>query len=137
LFLTRSIFGAKGGFVKYWLVWGLYIVAWTILLEIPKRGVDQLSVSVDLTGYTYFLAKTLHVAMYAVLAILSSLVPLSARYRFALMFVLMAHATITELLQEMLEPYCHRGGSLHDVGYDHLGIAIGVALSWKRWTRPD
>ena len=53
------------------------------------------------------------------------------------MFALTVHASATELLQVVLKDYCHRGGSLEDVGLDHLGIAIGFVVSWQWWTRPD
>jgi VanZ family protein len=103
----------------------------------PKPGVQRLSAGLVLASYAYFIAKSLHVAMYTVMAFLSALVPLSARHRFVLLFVLMAHAAVTELLQEILEPYCNRGGSLLDVCFDHLGIALGIAISWKWWTRGE
>jgi VanZ family protein len=52
-----------------------------------------------------------------------------------MMFVLMLHAWGTEMLQEMLVDYFNRGGQLSDVAFDVMGIVIGVAISWKWWTR--
>ena len=43
----------------------------------------------------------------------------------------------TEMLQDYLRPYCHRGGDLYDAALDHVGIALGVLVSWKWWTRED
>ena len=59
------------------------------------------------------------------------------RYRWLLMFFLMAHCPVTELLQVALSDYCHRTGSLGDVGFDLVGIFIGILVSWKWWTQPD
>jgi hypothetical protein len=39
------------------------------------------------------------------------------------------HGIVTECLQ----PYVGRGGALADVGLDHLGIALGLAIGWRWW----
>jgi hypothetical protein len=46
----------------------------------------------------------------------------------------MAHATITELLQNITP---HRTGCLEDVGIDHFGIALGLLAAWRWWTAPE
>ena len=53
-----------------------------------------------------------------------------ARYRCLLMFLLMAHATVTELIQLNVEG---RTGTLQDVAFDQVGIALGTILTWKWW----
>ena len=68
------------------------------------------------------------------LAILTGWLRAPVTQRFLLMFLLMAHATVTELIQEATFEVAGRSGELHDVGFDHLGIALGVMLSWKWWT---
>jgi hypothetical protein len=47
---------------------------------------------------------------------------------------LMAHGTITELIQLHVPG---RSGSLHDVALDQLGITLGMLASWKWWTAPS
>ncbi len=55
------------------------------------------------------------------------------RFRWMLLFVIMVHAPATELLQQFVEG---RTGMLSDVGLDHLGIALGLLLTWQRWSVP-
>ena len=74
------------------------------------------------------------VVVYALLAFSAAWLPLPGRYRVCLLFFLMAHATVTELLQELLEEYCHRGGKLSDVVFDQFGILFGMLLSWNWWS---
>jgi hypothetical protein len=50
---------------------------------------------------------------------------------------MMGHAWGTEMLQEALHDYCFRGGSLSDIGFDVIGIIVGVGLSWPWWTQED
>lgn len=120
-----------------WLVWSLYVVVWTIALEVPVVAPEGLPGREVILTYRMFFAKSAHVAAYVVLTVLSAWVPLPGRYRPVMMFFLMAHAAASEMAQIYLEPYCHRGGSVADVGLDHLGIAIGLAVSWKWWTRAE
>lgn len=119
-----------------WLIWTLFVVALTVALEAPIEP-SVLSGSAIFVTNKYLLAKTGHVALYAVLTALSAWVSMPLRYRWMMVVFLIGHAVGTELLQLALEEYCHRGGSLADVGYDHLGILFGAALSWKWWTRGE
>ena len=59
--------------------------------------------------FKFLIAKTLHVAAYAVLAGLSGWLRVPSRFRWILLFVIMAHAPATELLQLLVEG---RTGSL-------------------------
>jgi hypothetical protein len=56
------------------------------------------------------------------------------RTRWLLLALLFGHACGTELLQYLMD--VGRTGSVRDVGLDWLGIALGVALTWK-WYRLD
>jgi len=86
-----------------------------------------------LAPHRFLLAKALHITAYAVLAGLSGWLRVPCRFRWILLFVLMAHATATELLQLHVEG---RTGDLRDVGLDHLGIGLGLLLTWKWWSDP-
>jgi VanZ family protein len=123
--------------VTRWLIWSIFIVAWTIALELPVPHTESLPGGDIILSRKKLIAKTAHVAAYALLTALSAWVPMPARYRWVMMFLVMAHATGTELLQDALHEYCGRGGELYDVGFDQLGIILGAAASWKWWTRPD
>ena len=113
-----------------WLVWIVYTALWTLALVSPfseeaDRAADEL-----LFGRKYIVAKSLHVAAYAGLTILSAWLRVPFRFRLLLIAFLLVHATVTELLQLGV---ARRSGNLHDVAYDHLGVLLGLAMSWKWW----
>lgn len=119
---------------KIWLIWSVYTILWTTALVIPGtatriEGIDEL-----ISPYKIFLAKGLHVCAYGVMTVLTGHLPVPPRYRWLLMFLLMGHATGTELIQDGI-PALGRSGHLYDVAFDHLGIALGLLLSWQWWTR--
>ncbi len=116
-----------------WLLWCVYVLLWTTVLVLPGAPIDKLAPDISII-WKYFIAKTGHVAAYALWTILSGRPPVPARFRWLLVFVLMAHASGTELLQMLYVP--GRFGHLVDVGFDHLGIMIGIALTWKWWIDP-
>ncbi|MBI2804626.1 MAG: hypothetical protein HYX68_06535 [Planctomycetes bacterium] len=118
-----------------WQVWSLFVVAWTLALEVPVPDPGHLPAGAILSTNKYLFAKTLHVAAYAGLTAFSGWVVVASRHRWLMMLFLMGHATASELLQAALEPYCHRGGSLTDVGFDQLGILLGTAVGWRWWIR--
>jgi VanZ family protein len=117
---------------KRWWIWSVYLAAWSAALLVPVPGghwdLPDLHVNLRL-----LVAKTLHFCAYALLAILTGWVRAPARWRFVLMFVLMGHASLTEMLQFWLA-FIGRSGTLTDVALDHAGIAVGMALSWKWWS---
>jgi VanZ family protein len=115
-----------------WLIWGVYVAAWTtaLLMPVPHGQWKVEGVPID---FRYLVAKTIHVTAYALLAGLSGWLRVPVRYRVLLLFCIMAHGTLTELLQRLTQD---RDGSLYDVGFDHLGIALGLLLTWKWWTEP-
>ena len=118
-----------------WLIWMGVVIAWTVALEVPIPDPGKGRTGEFILTNKYMLGKSLHVAMYGLLAVLSARVPLPGRHRWLMIFFLMGHACGTEMLQKALEPWCHRRGSLADVGYDILGIILGVAATWKSWTK--
>ena len=118
-----------------WLIWTSVVIVWTLALEFPVPDPGQGPAGEFIMQKKYLFGKSLHVAVYALLAVLSAWVPMPGRYRWLMMFFLMLHAWGTEMLQLALEEWCHRGGSLGDVGLDIVGIVVGVAASWKWWTR--
>jgi VanZ family protein len=120
-----------------WLIWAGFVVAWSIALEIPIKDTSELPGGEFIMSNRTLVTKSIHVCIYAVMTALSAWVPMPARYRWLMMFFLMIHATGSELLQDALKSHFHRTGELRDVGFDNLGILIGVIVSWKWWTRPD
>jgi hypothetical protein len=119
-----------------WLVWCAYVVLWTaaLLVPVPTHGpvLDELDAE-----RRYLFAKAVHVAAYLVFAVLTGWVRAPARWRWLLVFGLAAHGTATELLQWALANYTQRTGQLTDVGLDHLGVALGLLISWKWWSAAD
>jgi VanZ family protein len=115
------------------LLWLIYLAIWTVLLLIPIYPSTLASVP-GLAPWKFPIAKTLHVTAYAGLAMLSGWVRVPCRFRWVILFLIMVHATVTELLQLGVET---RTGSLDDVGLDHLGIMLGLLLTWKWWSDPE
>jgi hypothetical protein len=118
-----------------WLIWSGFVIAWTVGLEMPVPPPEQMPAGEFIVTNRFLFGKSLHAVAYALMTVLSVWVPMPVRYRWLMMFFLMGHAWGSEMLQEALEPWCHRGGSLGDVGFDVIGIVLGVAVSWKWWTR--
>jgi hypothetical protein len=119
-----------------WLLWSLYAIAWTTALLYPikpETGVQVLDEFIS--PNRYLIAKSVHVTAYAVFTILTAWLHAPLRYRWLLMFVLMAHGTATELGQLGMNElgWSQRTGGLPDVGFDNLGVLLGVLLSRKWW----
>lgn len=120
-----------------WLIWGLFTLAWTVSLEVPVPIPEPTPGAVTEMTARLLFSKGVHVAAYAFFTLLSAWPRLPMRYRWLMMFFLMAHATATEVLQEMLHEWCGRGGKLSDVAFDQVGILVGFMIGWKWWMRPD
>jgi len=116
-----------------WLLWFAYAAAWTVALVVPVPDVQVLSFGEELIDLRWLFAKSVHVSAYAVFAILTGLLPVAWRWRLPLLFLLMLHGAGTEWVQENFTT--SRTGSLSDVLWDHLGIAVGCCVSWKWWSR--
>jgi VanZ family protein len=113
-----------------WLIWLLYMGAWSVALLTPiPPGVR---VQVGDYDWTFSFAKTLHVTAYAVLAVLSGWLAIPCRYRWLMALFLAAHAATTEFFQQFVD----RGSSVRDVCLDLIGIALGCLVTWKWWCRP-
>jgi VanZ family protein len=74
-------------------------------------------------------AKGLHVTAYAFLTVWASWLPLG-RWRWLLVAFLSLHGAGTEFLQTYVPG---RSGQVSDVVIDHVGILLGLAVTWKRW----
>jgi VanZ family protein len=114
-----------------WLAWGIYVLLLTTALVLPMTAVGNWPVTIS-PSRKFLLAKTGHVCAYALMTILSGWLRIPIRFRLPLLFFLMAHAAVTEWIQLNLS---NRTGTLDDVVLDHLGIAAGLVLSWKWWSK--
>lgn len=117
-----------------WYLWLTYLLLWTaaLLAPIPQHSFT----AHEILHFTlkFILSKSLHIAAYAGLAMLSGWLGVQPRWRWLLMFVIMVHASLTELGQTALVA---RSGQLLDVVFDHVGIALGLLWSWKWWLAPE
>lgn len=117
-----------------WLLWSSYVTLWTFMLLLPKAAVRNLPYADAEQSVRFLVAKSVHVSAYAIMTILCGWLVVEARFRFLLMFLVMAHATLTEILQQYIEG---RTGNLPDVAFNDLGILIGFILSWNWWVKKD
>lgn len=109
------------------LGWCLCVALWTVgLLTIFAARVGQ---AVTPEAFHFPAAKFLHVSAYAFLTVYLKWLPLR-RGRWFLLAFLSLHAFGTEYFQQFIPG---RHGQLSDVLIDHCGIALGMALTWKRW----
>ena len=122
-----------------WWLWGVYVAALTAALVLPVPATEGLPGGEFISARRYFIAKSVHVSAYALMAVLSAWLRVPLRYRWLLAFFLAAHAAATELTQWALTEagWSQRTGTLQDVGYDFLGLALGIPVAWKWWTSPD
>jgi len=119
-----------------WAVWLAFLVVWSVALLVPDPIgflLQHKPESLELTHQTTFLmAKTLHVSAYAFAAILTGWLRAPGKWRWVLLAFWFVHAGATEVGQLFVPG---RTGSIRDVALDHIGLLIGVAISW-RWWRP-
>ncbi len=114
-----------------WCIWGLYVVAWTTALIAPVPETPGLNnVGFGDISLRFLVSKAVHVSAYALLTVLTGWLQLAPPRRLWLLFLLMAHATATELIQEQL---VYRSGLLSDVVIDQIGIALGLLAAWRWW----
>jgi len=111
-----------------WLIWSVFVVLWTIALLTPKPV--EIGQEVLPEEAQFPVGKTLHVGAYAFLVLLSAWLPVSAPGRWLLLLFLSAHACGTEFFQQYVPG---RSGSWEDVGFNHVGLCLGIVLSWKWW----
>jgi hypothetical protein len=113
-----------------WLLWLAFLGLWTtaLLVPVPRLGLTFGGLGVDSKDV---LAKAVHVMAYAAFAVLTGWLRVPVRLRWLPLFFVTAHGTLTELLQQLT---LTRTGSLTDVGWDNLGVALGLLASWKWWS---
>ncbi|HXG11478.1 MAG TPA: VanZ family protein [Gemmataceae bacterium] len=121
-----------------WLVWLAWVTVSTVLLigpslaQLLRRQLDS-GENPALDSQIFLLSKVFHVSDYALMAALTAWLPIARRWRGLLLVFLSAHAAGTEWLQQYVET---RTGTWHDVAIDHLGLLLGLALTWKWWRPP-
>jgi hypothetical protein len=113
-----------------WLIWFAFAAIWTVGLILPMPGDAPFHGPLHIT-FKFILHKTIHILAYVCWTVITIRLPVPARYRWLLMYFLMLHACLTELLQLHVST---RSGDLMDVLFDQTGIGLGVLISWKRWT---
>ncbi len=123
--------------MKRWVIWTVFAIAWTVSLEAPVPVPEPDPDAIVKVTLKVLFTKSVHVAAYAVFAMLSAWPRVPLRYRLLMIFFLMAHATATEMVQEAMHEHWGRTGKLSDVAFDQVGILIGLMIGWKWWTRPD
>lgn len=107
------------------VAWWLCVLVWTAgLLTTMPAHVNR---SLFPAPLGFSVSKTVHVTAYAFLC---ALIPFLGTRGWALLGFLSFHACATEFLQQWVP---ERSGSLRDVGLDHLGIVLGLMLSWRWW----
>lgn len=117
-----------------WFVWFAFLLLWSAALLFPDPfdpfqryvlGGQELS-----EDTSFLMAKSLHITAYAFAAILTGWLRAPGIWRWVLLAFWSFHAAATEVGQ-LFVPGRH--GSLRDVGLDHLGLLIGLAISWRWW----
>ena len=106
------------------------LALWTVGLLVPDPGRSVVK-DVGSAKLAFLISKTAHVGVYAVIAFVGGFAVTTRAGAWGILLLLSAHAAASEALQ----PLVGRGGSVRDVGLDHLGIALGVAANWKRWRK--
>jgi len=110
------------------LIWTTYVLGWSAALLTTKPA--QVAVATLAPPALQYTGKTLHVVCYALLAVLTGWLQPPRRLGWLLLLFLSLHAFGTEYGQRFVPM---RGPSLLDVGWDHLGIVLGLVLGWKLW----
>ena len=111
-----------------WTLWTLCVTAWTLVLTTSAPA--HVMHDVLPAQATFPVAKTAHVLGYAFLTILSGWLHVRGDRRWFLLAFLSLHGMATEYIQTYVPD---RSGSWRDVGLDHIGVVLGLVLSWKWW----
>ncbi|HKI38407.1 MAG TPA: VanZ family protein [Gemmataceae bacterium] len=110
------------------VVWLGFALLWTAALVTPQPvRVSQAALPEQAQ---FPVGKSLHVAAYALLCVLTAWQRFAPRWRPLLLLALSAHAAGTEFVQQFV-PLRH--GSWEDVALDHVGLYLGVVLAWRWW----
>jgi len=114
-----------------WAFWAVLAVVWTILLVLPMPAEGNWPLRIT-HSLKFYVGKSFHVGAYMLLTVLAGWLQPRLRWRLVLLFFLMTHAAATEWVQLHVS---NRTGTIQDVILDHIGIAVGLALSWKWWSK--
>jgi VanZ family protein len=101
-----------------WTLWMLCVAVWTLMLVTPQPAKIMQDV------------LPAHVLSYAFLTVLAAWLRVRGDRRWLLLVFLSLHGMATEYVQTHVPG---RSGSWRDVGIDHIGILLGLALSWRWW----
>jgi len=110
------------------VVWLVYLLLWTAALVTPQPVHASQATLPEMARFP--VAKSLHVAAYALLCVLTGWQRFPVRWRPLLLLALATHAAITEYIQQYVP---ERSGTLSDVLLNHLGLYLGVLLAWRWW----
>ncbi len=108
-------------YIYPWL-WGGLLITWTWMLLMPIPDSAKRLSGPDLM---FWFGKGLHVTAYAVLSVLTWLLPVRESLRWLMIFLLIGHGGITEFFQQ----FVGRGSSWLDWGRDVAGIFLGTVLA--------
>ena len=112
-----------------WILWFLYVAAWSAALLTPHPAMIAGSVIPDDT-LRFITAKSLHVGAYFMLTVLTAWQRVPRPW----MWLLLAFPTLHALASEGLQNFIPlRTGTWSDVAIDHVGIALGLIVTWKWW----
>src|SRR5712664_3400361 len=78
-----------------WLIWIVYVVAWTLSLERPYPRLVLEQKAID-EWYVHYFGKAVHVSAFACFAILSAWLHVPGRYRWLLVLFMSLHAIGSE-----------------------------------------
>jgi VanZ family protein len=123
--------GLRPAFVR-WLIWGAYVISWSIALEMPKPEVTH---KAELAEAVFTFSKLVHFSAYALLAGLTGWLRLRGAWRIAALIFIFGHAIATEIVQAIL-PF-GRHGAVADVLLDWVGLSVGIAITWRWWWQPE
>jgi VanZ family protein len=119
----------KAWVIGVWSFWCVCVAVWTVALlttypvEVSHRVLPR--------EFRFPVGKCLHVGAYAFLTVLAFVSPPRSWLRWLPVVFLSLHGFTTEYIQN----FVGRSGEWRDVGLDHLGIALGLAVvwAWRRW----
>jgi len=112
-----------------WIGWLLFLLIWTALLLRPEPA--QIPNSVVPSYWRYPIAKAVHVTAYAILfawgryLARTGAIGSKGAISWWPLPLLSLHGFLTEYLQTLVRL---RTGSIADVGWDHLGILLGLIV---------
>lgn len=110
-----------------WCLWLACLVVWTALLLAPLDAAGLTFAEAPQWHFTITTAA--HVIGYASLTFGAGWLRGESATRLWLLFLLSAHAVLSELVQ----PWFERTGCLEDAAFDMLGILIGLLLGRRYW----